>query len=86
MTNSIKTAIIACSTLLVLSACTQRVSNSEQRQQASNPASEYCIEQGGTTQMFEEAGKQVGYCNLPDGRMVDQWELYYREVGGQGES
>ncbi len=41
-----------------------------------NPASVYCIEQGGEVDIVDEADGQVGYCELPDGRRIEEWELY----------
>lgn len=46
-----------------------------------NPASVFCVEQGGTLEIVDEEGGQVGYCNLPDGRRIEEWE-YYRSEGG----
>lgn len=47
--------------------------------QMANPASVYCEEQGGTVEMVEEADGTVGYCNLPDGTRIEEWE-YYRQA------
>ena len=41
-----------------------------------NPASEYCVEQGGRVDIVDEAGGQIGYCELPDGRRIEEWEYY----------
>jgi len=41
-----------------------------------NPASVYCVEQGGEVEIVDEADGQRGYCLLPDGTRVDEWELY----------
>jgi putative hemolysin len=41
-----------------------------------NPASVYCVEQGGRVDIADEAGGQVGYCELPDGRRIEEWEYY----------
>ena len=41
-----------------------------------NPASAYCVELGGTLEIKDEEGGQVGYCHLPDGRVVEEWELF----------
>ena len=49
--------------------------------QIANPASVYCVEQGGTLEMVTENGGEVGYCNLPDGTRVEEW-AYYREQTG----
>lgn len=44
--------------------------------QVANPASEFCIAQGGELEIVDEAGGQVGYCNLPDGTRVEEWEFF----------
>ena len=41
-----------------------------------NPASVYCEEQGGTVEIVDEPDGQVGYCNLPDGTRVEEWEYF----------
>ena len=41
-----------------------------------NPASEFCIDMGGTLEIVDEAGGQVGYCVLPDGTRVEEWEYF----------
>lgn len=46
-----------------------------------NPASEYCVAQGGTVEIVDEAGGQVGYCNLPDGTRVEEWEYFNAQTG-----
>lgn len=40
-----------------------------------NPASVFCIQQGGAVELVDEASGQVGYCNLPDGRRIEEWEF-----------
>lgn len=42
-----------------------------------NPASVFCVEQGGEVEIVDEAGGQVGYCNLPNGDRIEEW-AYYR--------
>ncbi|MFM7252911.1 MAG: DUF333 domain-containing protein [Ilumatobacteraceae bacterium] len=44
--------------------------------QVANPASTYCVEQGGTVEMRTEATGQVGYCILPDGTEIEEWEFF----------
>jgi putative hemolysin len=44
--------------------------------QIGNPASQYCIDQGGTLEMVDETAGQVGYCNLPDGTRIEEWEYF----------
>eukprot|EP01041_Mallomonas_annulata_P032915 gene32915-biopygen25218 len=47
-----------------------------------NPASTFCVEQGGTVEIVDENGGQVGYCNLPDGTRVEEWEYFTSMTGG----
>ncbi|MDR0788529.1 MAG: DUF333 domain-containing protein [Gemmatimonadota bacterium] len=49
-----------------------------------NPASAYCIEQGGTLEIREVAAGQAGFCHLPDGRVIDEWELFRSQTSTQG--
>jgi len=44
--------------------------------QIGNPASQYCVDQGGTLEMVDETAGQVGYCNLPDGTHIEEWEYF----------
>ena len=41
-----------------------------------NPASEFCIQQGGHLEIRKEADGEVGYCHLPDGRVVEEWAFF----------
>jgi len=41
-----------------------------------NPASQYCIEQGGKLEIRNEANGQVGYCHLSNGQVVEEWKLF----------
>ena len=47
-----------------------------------NPASVFCVEQGGTSEIRDTADGQVGICILPDGTEVDEWEYYNEQTGG----
>jgi uncharacterized protein len=42
-----------------------------------NPASQYCIKQGGVLEIIDEADGQVGYCILPGGKRCEEW-AYFR--------
>lgn len=42
-----------------------------------NPASAYCVDRGGQLQIKTEANGQVGYCKLPNGQVVEEWELFH---------
>lgn len=41
-----------------------------------NPASKYCVDQGGKLEIRNEANGQVGYCHLPNGQVVEEWKLF----------
>lgn len=47
-----------------------------------NPASGYCIRQKGRLEMREGPGGTTGYCHLPDGRTVEEWQLYRQSAIG----
>lgn len=49
--------------------------------QIANPASVYCVEQGGTVEIVTESDGEVGYCNLPDGTRIDEWEYFRQQTG-----
>ena len=44
--------------------------------QVANPASQYCVEQGGIVEVRDGADGQVGWCLLPDGTEIDEWEFF----------
>jgi putative hemolysin len=44
-----------------------------------NPASEFCVAQGGTVEIVDEDDGQVGYCNLPDGTRIEEFEYFRSE-------
>jgi predicted amidohydrolase YtcJ/putative hemolysin len=48
------------------------------QQQLANPAAQFCVDEGGTYRVVEDAAGQRGLCVLPDGREVDAWD-YFRE-------
>ncbi|AWN45804.1 DUF333 domain-containing protein [Methylobacterium terrae] len=41
-----------------------------------NPASAYCTSVGGRLEIRKETKGEVGYCHLPDGRVVEEWQLF----------
>lgn len=41
-----------------------------------NPASQYCAELGGRLELRQEQAGEAGYCHLPDGTVVEEWELH----------
>ncbi|MDO5648533.1 DUF333 domain-containing protein [Paracoccus sp. (in: a-proteobacteria)] len=44
--------------------------------QVANPASQYCASLGGATRIVATPDGEVGYCDLPDGRSIDEWDLF----------
>lgn len=46
-----------------------------------NPASAYCVKRGGKLEIRSTQGGQVGYCHLPDGRVVEEWALFRAQSG-----
>ncbi len=40
------------------------------------PASAYCASLGGRVEIRREAAGEAGYCHLPDGRVVEEWQLF----------
>lgn len=46
-----------------------------------NPASVYCVEQGGTLDIrTDDSGAQTGYCVFADGTEVEEWAFYRGEA------
>lgn len=41
-----------------------------------NPASTFCVKQGGTLELRNTMEGVVGYCHLPDGTVAEEWELF----------
>jgi putative hemolysin len=50
-----------------------------------NPASEYCVKNGGKLEIVTAAdGSQTGNCTLPDKTVCDEWAYFRGECGGAG--
>ena len=47
--------------------------------QLANPASKYCVDQGGRLEIREEAGGEAGYCIFEDGSECEEWAFYRGE-------
>ena len=52
--------------------------------QIANPASEFCIRQGGTLEIANEPEGQTGFCTLANGTRVEEWN-YFRANGNLSE-
>jgi putative hemolysin len=44
-----------------------------------NPASVFCLEQGGELETREEAGGEADYCIFPDGSECEEWAFFRGE-------
>ncbi|GAB2473621.1 DUF333 domain-containing protein [Comamonas humi] len=49
-----------------------------------NPASVYCQQLGGRSVTVKEAAGERGVCHLPDGTVIDEWELFRRDHAQDG--
>ncbi|WOE33082.1 MULTISPECIES: DUF333 domain-containing protein [unclassified Acinetobacter] len=43
-----------------------------------NPASQYCVQQGGQIEIKQEADGAVGYCHFADGQVVEEWSFFHQ--------
>lgn len=46
------------------------------KSEIANPASEFCVQQGGRVEIRDGADGQVGFCHLPDGKVIEEWEYF----------
>lgn len=66
----------------LLSACVPEGEVATPALGGANPASVYCLEQGGKLVIRRDPkGSETGYCQLPDGRVVEEWELFRAAAG-----
>lgn len=68
---------------IVLAGCSSDKNTADESQSPSvgmaNPASVYCVETGGKSEIEETAAGQTGYCLLPSGEKIEEWALYRRD-------
>lgn len=69
-------SIIACSTLIGCSSSDEDEYNVESYDQASNPASVYCVQQGGELEAFNDNNARVMYCVFSEDEKYEQWQYY----------
>ena len=50
-----------------------------------NPASVFCVQSGGKSEIRNGARGQYGVCVLSDGRVVEEW-AYFRKMKGKAGS
>lgn len=78
--QTVTCAAVASLSLLMLTACTSypdREVDDDASVQIPNPAAVFCADQGGTFDLTS------GTCTLANGTVVDAWEYFRRESGGE---
>lgn len=81
-----KKIMIAVAALLALALLAAACGDDDENESGlPNPASAYCEEQGGTLDIRDEAGGQVGYCVFDDGSECEEW-AFMRGECSPGES
>lgn len=63
--------------LVSLTACT--ASQKVPTPAIDNPASSYCIQQGGTLDIIKDKAGDIGICHLPNGTQMEEWQLFRRD-------
>ncbi len=61
----------------LLSACTQTQAPPRQSLGMANPASAFCLAQGGSLSIKTTSDGDIGLCTLADGQVIEEW-AYYR--------
>lgn len=79
MKISFKTGVFISPTLAfaLLTGCTPKEQESSVK--IANPASEYCVKKGGKLEIVKDNSGEKGMCHLPDGTVIDEWELFRRD-------
>lgn len=71
----IKPAVLSIAAATVLAACGTSGKEDAPMVGMSNPASEFCVKQGGKLEMKKDKdGGEYALCHLPDGTVVEEWE------------
>jgi uncharacterized protein len=63
--------------LALLSGCESKESSPSA--EIANPASEHCVQKGGKLEIVKGESGEKGMCHLPDGTVVEEWELFRRD-------
>jgi len=65
----------------ILTACnTVNPANDKKPIGMANPASEYCVKQGGKLiPQKDKDGGEYSLCQLPNGQTVEEWELFRKD-------
>ncbi len=62
----------------LLSACAQTETPSPQAIGLANPASAFCLAQGGQLSILTSPDRAIGMCTLANGQVIEEW-AYYRQ-------
>lgn len=62
--------------LITLTGCQAMNQSKEPMVGMANPASVFCVENGGQSEIKNTPLGDVGMCHLPDGRVIEEWALY----------
>ncbi len=52
-------------------------------QGSGNPASEFCVQQGGRVELRQQSRGTVGYCHTNDGRVIEEWAYFRGQQQGE---
>ena len=75
----IKPVILSLAAATALAACSASEKQKPSNVNVANPASEFCVKQGGKSEIKKDKdGNEYGVCHLPDGKVVEEWE-YFRQ-------
>lgn len=75
----IKPAVLSIVAATILAACGTSGKEDAPMVGMSNPASEFCVKQGGKLEVKKDKdGGEYALCHLPDGTVVEEWE-YFRQ-------
>ena len=70
-------------TAVVLAGCSSDKNTADESQSPAvgmaNPASVYCGEKDGKSEIEETAAGQIGYCLLPSGEKIEEWALFRQD-------
>lgn len=68
----IKPVILSLAAATALAACSTYEKQESPKIGAANPASEFCVKQGGKSEIKKDKdGNEYGVCHLPDGTVVE---------------
>ncbi len=78
-TIMIKPIILSITAITALAACATSEKHESPIVGMSNPASDFCIKQGGKSEIKKDKdGGEYALCHLPNGMVVEEWE-YFRQ-------